>query len=141
MVNKISKMKKSQFILTVNTNISLYQLNILQTDEEKIVIVKALRNGLIELKTNILQYVKNNDEVPVLKTFTANFEIGNNKKFMHSHSIISFDNYCQLDFKKIKSLLDKHLHMSKGCYINVKQVPDNNFYIKQYAEKDGLSIL
>lgn len=129
----------SSFHFVLNTNISHYDLA-LKTREQRQDIINILQRSSIYLRDNIAQFLK--EDKGRITEFSANLEIGKERKFLHIDGIIHFDKYVQLNFKEITAFYNQELNQySKGTYLNVKCIHDNLKAVQDYSEKDGIKLV
>lgn len=124
----------SNFHIVLNTNISHYELRMKDFDY-KVALIGQLRTSIDHFKNNMHKFVKQGN--PPLKDFSANVEIGNEKKFLHIDGMIRFNGYCLLDTGKITKYFNESLaSYTKGCYFHCQYIHDSLDYAQQYSKKD-----
>jgi hypothetical protein len=130
----------SNFHFVLNTNISHYDLNT-KTQEQKLDLIAKMKEASIKLRDNIDFFQKSGYNANI-EEFSANIEVGKNRKFLHIDGYIFLDGYAQLDFKKITQNYNDYLKTySKGCYLNVKYIHDNIKSTIDYSKKDDIKLV
>jgi len=133
----------SNFLITVNPNVS-YKLT--DSQELRAELYRKLRAAMNRLGSGFhtKELLK---PFPVMsqalgstvKQYEFNIEIGNNKGFMHVHSILLLEGKAHIDVKKCTELLDAELkgyhEAGQHCYINVKAFRDQKAVINAYIHK------
>lgn len=131
----------SKFHWVLNTNISHWELRNKQRDYRSN-LVNILQRSALLMKNNIKHFQKLDYRGANLQEFTANLEIGLERKFLHIDGYMSFDGYTQLDFKSITSLFNEALQgISSGVYLKVKYIHDNVRVVTEYTAKDNMRLV
>lgn len=131
----------SNFHFVINSNVPANQL-ISKGRQFRLELINKLKDTSVELRDNIGRYCRNAVICPQLTNFTANLEVGPQKKMLHIDGYMSFSGYTQLDFKRITDLFNSRLAgYSSGVYLNVQYVHDSVRVVQIYSAKDGNSLV
>jgi len=136
------KKANSNFLITINLNISSYDLS-QRSREDRMKIINICKDNLTRFKANFWKYTKDaKKNTNLVGDFKANFEVGELKKFLHIHILVRCDDYCQLNFPKIREDWNNSLTgYSKGIHLDVKYIHDSMKSVEFYNNKQGNEIV
>ena len=134
----------SNFIITINPNISYRSLQPDQVVNSTKALIAACKNLEINLSNgNLLKDFPSNSQykMPKLTKFEFAIERGEQNGFVHAHIIAMFSSYTQLRLGVMKDFINSMMSKySKGCYVNVVNFKDTTATIQNYIKKHSNAV-
>jgi hypothetical protein len=135
---------KSNFLITMNTNISYKDLDqegrinlYRRTEAVMTEFGEKCKSGEFLKKFGVTNHGPMKAEVT---KFDFSIEIGNQKGFMHAHSILCVEEKCHINISAAQKFVhdayvDIHGPNVKGAYLNIRPFRDTQSVINAYLQK------